>query len=64
MDSNNIRNMHIILGGDKDNKIRKLMDYTDKGGDVADPYFTDRFDIAYRDIYNGCKGLFEVLTKK
>ena len=64
MDSNNIRNMNIILGGDKDNKIRKLMDYTEKGGDVADPYFTDRFDIAYRDIYNGCKGLFEVLTKK
>ncbi|MBO5758084.1 MAG: low molecular weight phosphotyrosine protein phosphatase, partial [Clostridia bacterium] len=31
MDSANIRNMHRILGGDVQNKIRKLMDYTPKG---------------------------------
>ena len=63
MDSNNIRNMHRILNGDKDNKIRKLMDYTARGGDVADPWYSDRFDIAYRDIYDGCKGLLCELTK-
>lgn len=61
MDSNNIRDMHRILDGDKDNKIRKLMDYTSRGGDVADPWYSDRFDIAYRDIYDGCKGLLEEL---
>ena len=37
MDSSNIRNMHIILKGDKQGKIRKLMDYTSRRGDVADP---------------------------
>ncbi len=61
MDSNNIRNMHRIFGEDKENKIRKLMDYTDQGGDVADPWYSDRFDIAYRDIFDGCKGLLKVL---
>lgn len=61
MDSANIRNMHRIFGGDKDNKIRKLMDYTTRGGDVADPWYSDRFDVAYRDIYDGCKALIEVL---
>ena len=61
MDSANIRNMHRIFGGDKDNKIRKLMDYTSRGGDVADPWYSDRFDVAYRDIYDGCKALIEVL---
>ena len=61
MDSANIRNMHRILGGDPENKIHKLMDYTDRGGDVADPWYSDRFDIAYRDIYDGCAGLLEEL---
>lgn len=61
MDSANIRNMHIILGGDPEGKIRKLMDYTTHPGDVADPWYSDRFDIAYRDIFEGCAGLLESL---
>ncbi len=63
MDSSNIRNMNIILKGDKQGKIRKLMDYTSRRGDVADPWFTERFDIAYRDIYDGCEGLLKAVTK-
>ena len=31
MDSMNIRNMHRILGGDPDGKIRKLMEFTGSG---------------------------------
>ena len=61
MDSANIRNMHRILGGDKDGKIRKLMDYTTRGGDVVDSWYSDRFDVAYRDIYDGCKALLEII---
>ena len=61
MDSANIRNMHRILGVDPESKIRKLMDYTDRGGDVADPWYSGRFDIAYRDIYDGCEALIEHL---
>ena len=61
MDSANIRNMHRILGGDPENKISKLMDYTKKGGDVADPWYSERFDIAYNDILEGCTALLEKL---
>ena len=61
MDDANIRNMHRILGGDPENKIRKLMNYTDRPGDVADPWYTDRFDIAYRDIEEGCTALLSSL---
>ena len=57
MDSANIRNMHRILGSDASGKIYKLMSFTDREGDVADPWYSDRFDIAYRDIYDGCIGL-------
>ena len=63
MDAANIRNMHRILGGDPEGKIHKLMDYTARGGDVADPWYSDRFDIAYRDIYEGCASLLESLMK-
>ena len=59
MDSANIRNMNRILGGDPQKKIRKLMDFTSRGGDVADPWYSDRFDLAYRDIRDGCEALLE-----
>ena len=61
MDSANIRNMHRILGGDPNGKISKLMDFTKKGGDVADPWYSERFDIAYNDILEGCKALLDKL---
>ena len=61
MDSANIRNMHRMLGGDPQGKIRKLMDYTDRGGDVADPWYTRRFDVTYADILAGCEGLLDTL---
>jgi protein-tyrosine phosphatase len=59
MDSANIRNMRRILGEGSEGKIVKLMDLTPRGGDVADPWYSDRFDIAYRDIYEGCLALLD-----
>ena len=63
MDSANIRNMHRILGGDPKGKIHKLKEYSGSGGDVSDPWYSDRFDIAYADIYEGCRALLEELIK-
>ena len=63
MDSMNVRNLMRIIGSDPDLKVRKLMDYTSRGGDVADPWFTGEFDITYRDIYEGCEALLEDLIK-
>lgn len=64
MDSANIRNMNRILGEGAGDKIFKLMDFTPRGGDVADPWYSDRFDIAYRDIYDGCSALLNKLISK
>ena len=61
MDSANIRNMHRILGGDPEKKIRKMMDYTSRPGDVADPWYVGNFDVTYRDIYEACEGLLKTL---
>ena len=62
MDSMNIRNMHRILGNDPEGKIKKLMEFTDRGGDVADPWYSGRFDVAYRDIYDGCEAVIKHFT--
>ena len=61
MDSMNIRNMHRILGGDPDGKIRKLMEFTERGGDVADPWYTGNFDVTRRDVCDGCEALLKYL---
>ena len=62
MDANNLRAMRRIAGGDPDGKLRRLLDYTDTPGDVADPWYTDDFDAAWRDILAGCRGLLAALT--
>ena len=64
MDSRNIINAKRIIGDDPQNKLRKLMDYTSRGGDVADPWYTERFDVTYRDIYEGCEALLSSLENE
>ena len=63
MDHANVRNMSRILGSAGEGKIRLLMDFTDRGGEVADPWYSDRFDVAYRDIRDGCEGLLKHLLQ-
>ena len=62
MDQNNIRNIYRITGGDPDNKISLLLDYTDRAGQqVADPWYTGNFDATWRDVTEGCEGLLKAL---
>ena len=61
MDSRNLRNMHRMIGGDPDDKIHLMLDFTDEPGDVADPWYTGGFDVTYRDITEGCEGLLKEL---
>lgn len=61
MDSMNVRNIMRIFGKDEKAKVCKLMDFTQRGGDVADPWYTRRFDVTYNDVYDGCEGLLNYL---
>lgn len=54
MDSRNIRNILRICGGDSQGKVHKLLDFTKRGGDIADPWYTHDFETTYRDVYEGC----------
>lgn len=61
MDEWNLRNMNRMLGSDPDNKIHLLMDYTNRPGEVADPWYTDDFEATWRDVLEGCSSLLATL---
>ncbi len=63
MDRANLRNMERICGGDPEGRIHALLEYAGRPGEVADPWYTDDFDAAWRDVYDGCRGLLDSLRK-
>ena len=59
MDEYNRRNMMRICGGDPDGKISLILDWTDHPRDVADPWYTDRFEATWNDVNAGCRALLK-----
>ena len=64
MDRANIRNMNRICGGDPEGKIKPLLDFTDRPGDVADPWYTGDFDATWRDVLEGCQKMLASLLNQ
>ena len=48
---------------DPQHKVHLLMEYTDRPGDVADPWYTGDFEATWQDVVNGCTGLLAAVTK-
>lgn len=64
MDRWNLQNMKRMLGGDPEEKIHLLMDYSQHPWrEVADPWYTGDFETTYRDVLKGCEGLLSYLTR-
>ena len=61
MENYNIRNMMREFGDDPENKICRLLDFTDRPGDIDDPWYTRKFDVTYEQIVVGCEALLEKL---
>ena len=61
MESRNIQNILRIVGEDKENKVYRLLDFSNRPRDIADPWYTGNFDITYNDIVEGCEGFLEYL---
>lgn len=62
MDQYNFRNALSIFAADPEGKLKMLMDYTSRPGDVADPWYSGDFNETYQDILEGCIGLMETLN--
>lgn len=61
MDRANLRNLRRFAWSDGWQKVSLLMDYTDRPGEVADPWYTGDFDATWRDVEEGCRGLLMLL---
>ena len=61
MEEKNIRNILRIIGEDPEKKVYRLLDFSDRPRDIADPYFTGNFDKTYEDILEGCRALLDYL---
>ncbi len=63
MDNENISDLHYIMGGDPENKIKLLLSFAGVNREVSDPWYTRDFATAFNDIKIGCEGLFKEATK-
>lgn len=63
-DDRNVKNTVRITGGDPDNKIMRLLDFSDDPRSIADPWYTGVFDITYSDIDEGLRAFLKYLGYK
>ena len=63
MDDSNVRILMRIIGKDPLGKVKKLLDFTDRGGNVADPWYTGDFGATWQDVSDGCEAALRYLTK-
>lgn len=61
MENKNISNILRIVGEDKENKVYRLLDFSESPRDITDPWYTGDFDITYYDVEDGCNSFLEYL---
>ena len=61
MEQLNLGYMLRCFGGDPNHKVRRLLDFSSQPRDIADPWYTGDFGVAYSDIAEGCEALLDFL---
>ena len=61
MEQRNIRDIYRIVGEDKENKIYRLLDFSNIPRDIADPWYTHNFEITYNEIIEGLEAFLDFL---
>ena len=61
MDESNIYNIMRIIGEDPSNKVHRLLEFSANPRDIADPWYTGNFEVAFRDIKEGLEALLNHL---
>lgn len=68
MDEKNVRDLKRFFGGDPQDKISKILDFTDNAKDVIDPWFgwvkdgVGDFETTYNDIMKGINCFWDYLN--
>ena len=61
MDQANLRSMRRLFSDDPEGKCSLMMDYTNRPGNVADPWYTGDFEATWIDVLEGCEGFLKYL---
>lgn len=61
MERYNLPRLLRIVGQDQAGKCRRLLDFTDRPGDIDDPWYTGDFDTAFAQILAGCQAFLQYL---
>ncbi len=61
MEQYNLPRLYNIIGSDYKNKVYRLLDFTDKTGDIEDPWYSGNFEKVFNQIKDGCNGLLNHL---
>ena len=63
MERYNIQNIMRIIGNDPEHKVQRLLDYTNRPRDIADPWYTGNFDETFDDVMEGCQAFLSYLME-
>ena len=61
MDHSNLRLLRYLIGEDTLGKVSLLLEWADVSRDVADPWYTGDFEVAYQDILQGCQAFLKAV---
>ena len=64
MENYNLRNITRIIPTDPEEKICRLLDFTDHPGDIDDPWYTGDFDTTYDEILDGIRAFVAYLQQE
>ena len=64
MEQSNVINIMRIIGNDPENKVYRLLDFSENPRDIADPWYTGNFDKTYEDILEGCNAFLLNVNSK
>lgn len=64
MERKNVVDIKRIFDGDINNKVYRLLDFTNDPHDIKDPWYTRNFESTYEDLFKGCLAFFEYIKLK
>ena len=64
MEKSNMDDMLDLLGGDPQQKLSLLLDWTGEYRAIADPWYTHDFETTWQDVLRGCTALMDHLAKE
>ena len=64
MDTANYRNLERLTGGDPDEKVSLLLDYTNNPGPISDPWYSRDFEKTYSEVTEGVEGLIRYILEE